>query len=479
MKRAVPPWLRGLGLVLPGDVPVGPDGLHVAMLSTHARSPHLLGLWLVVPARGADAQLGLVTRTREELLAAIRLEGAPLYPTATDARRATTTLPAPVAEVLVLTLREVDLATLADRPIVGSDGFSSTIVLRDAEGPVRVLESWHPRGRHLDLVSVLGTLASRCLGAGWNLPALRAVREELEAADGERRAPPPSGQRAHGPIVVRRSESGGARAWTVSVGEDERASVEREGRTFEATLPSGTHTRWAYAIDPARVRALGARVGHGALRLELEIDGRALALACPEGQAEPTWQGLPPAVRADVARADALGRALEAREDDDGEALDRWLAELPDLPPPIRTEGLLARFRMDDGRTEVAGGRWFSLFETGVLQRFDACALHVRGRPVGPVGVPDELMGPVLVALEASRSVTSADLARALAYDDDDRNVTLAIQTPVEGVLVERIFSWSYGPMAPALEPAERAALDRVYALYQALMKVRQLADVT
>ncbi len=471
-------WLRGLGLNVPGDVDLGPEGLHIAMLCGHARSTHLLGLWLVCPAPGGPAELGVVARSRDDLRNAILSEGSPLVAPAADRRRATASLPAPVAAVLVRTLREASLDSLRERPIEGNDGFSLTLAFRDGASPMRSIDAWRPRGHHLDILSVLGTSCAQ-LEAQWNMEAFRAVRDELEAADAERRGPPPSGVRASGPIVVRREEDATGAGWTVTLTEDEHATVVRGGQRWEATLPSGTHTRVAYAIDPARVRALGNRVGYGAVALSLEIDGRTLPIKCPENKVEPDWAGLPPAVRGDVVRAHALARALEAREDDDGEALVRWFGGLPDAPPPIRTEGLVARFRMDDGRVSLPPSRWFSLFETGVLQRFDASDMAIRGRPVRPFEVSEEQLKAVRIAIERCSSLSSADLEKALAYDDDDRNVRLSVQVPAADGLLSRYFAWSYGPAAPRLEGADREALDRVYALYQALLKVRQLADIT
>jgi len=473
------PWLRGLGLVVPGDVDLGPDGLHIAMLCGHARSTHLLGLWLVCAAGGGPAELGVIARSRDDLRRVILSEGAPLVAPSADRRRATASLPGPLAAVLVQTLREASLDSLRERPIEGNDGFSLTLAFRDGASPMRSVDSWRPRGHHLDILSVLATSCSWRFEAQWNFEAFRAVRDELEAADAERRGPPPSGARASGPIVVRREEDATGAGWTVTLTEQEHASVVRGGQRWEATLPSGTHARAAYAIDPARVRALGNRVGYGTIALSLEIDGRTLPIKCPENKAEPDWAGLPPAVRGDVVRAHALARALEAREGDDGAALARWFGGLPDAPPPIRTEGLLARFRMDDGRVSLPPSRWFSLFETGVLQRFDASDVAVRGRPVAPFEVSEEATKDVRIALERCRSLSSADLEKALAYDDDDRNVRLSVQVPAADGLLSRSFAWSYGPMAPRLEGADREALDRVYALYQALLKVRQLADVS
>jgi len=479
MGRAHPSWLRGLGLVVPGDAPLGPDGLHLAMLCGHARSTHLLGLWLVRPEPGGPAEVGVVARTRDDLRSAILAEGVPVVAPSADRRRATVTVQSNLAERLVQTLREASLDTLRARPIEGNDGFSLTLVLRDREGPMRTLDAWRPRGHHLDILSVLTTAASWKLEAQWNLQVFREVRDELEAADAERRGPPPSGARARGPIVVRREGDASGQAWTVTLSEDERASVVRRGRGREAPPPPGTPEPGAYAIDPVRVRALGNRVGYGGVALSLEIDGRTLPIKCPEAKVEPEWAGLPPAVRGDVVRAQALGRALEVHDDDDGQALARWFGGLPDAPPPIRTEGLLARFRMDDGRVSLPPSRWFSLFDTSVLQRFDASDMGVRGRPIAPVAVPEELTTAVRISVEACRSLGTADLERALAYDDDDRNVRLSVQVPAADGLLSRYFAWSYGPMAPRLEGADREALDRVYALYQALLKVRQLADVS
>lgn len=48
-------WMRALGLPMPGDVPLGPGGLHVAIVFTPAFSSSLIGMWLVADCDGPGA----------------------------------------------------------------------------------------------------------------------------------------------------------------------------------------------------------------------------------------------------------------------------------------------------------------------------------------------------------------------------------------------------------------------------------------
>lgn len=45
-------WMRALGLPMPGDVPLGPGGLHVAIVFTPSFSSSLIGMWLVADCDG-------------------------------------------------------------------------------------------------------------------------------------------------------------------------------------------------------------------------------------------------------------------------------------------------------------------------------------------------------------------------------------------------------------------------------------------
>jgi hypothetical protein len=472
--------MRALGLRVPGDVPLGPDGLHVAIVCCPAFSGEIVGVWLV--ADGADASvIGAIVRARSDLAAAASDGAVPLASPRGSAQKALTR---GVASTSVRTLLELSVEALPEPPCVGTDGFAQTVAVARGAGPAEVVSAWSPRGRHAQVAGLLADLAAWYLGASWNLRPLDAVRamalREMEEVGRPRHALPTSVEA--GRVSLRRHESPSGASWELSVEPDDRAVLRMDGgRRWEAVLPPGSNLRVVRELDPTALRSLGKRVGLGALRLDLEAPGASLELRGADDRAEPSFEGLAVAARGRVLRLFALGEAVVSEGDDGGRALRAWLAELPDLhaPTDVRREGLFVRFRMFEP-CYVRGGptRWWSLFEDGVLQRFDGAGAAHRGVGRAPHEVPEALLAPARALLEDRAWWGSIDLTDALAYDDDDRSITLEVQWPGGDGLVSRTFEWSYGRAAPPLAPTQQAVLDRVYALYRALMAIRQLADL-
>ncbi|MFN9811565.1 MAG: hypothetical protein ACK6CU_18250 [Deltaproteobacteria bacterium] len=182
-------WMRALGLPMPGDVPLGADGLYLAVVFTPASSSSLLAMWLAADGDG-PGELGVLVRSRLDI--ALAESGPP------TADRATTTLDREVTRAAVTTRRECGVDALADRPLEGLAGATQTVVCQVGEGPVREASARSPVGQHAEVTGLIADLVAGHLGAGWNLRAIAAVHEvvrrEIERADRARPTATPEGR---------------------------------------------------------------------------------------------------------------------------------------------------------------------------------------------------------------------------------------------------------------------------------------------
>lgn len=357
------------------------------------------------------------------------------------------------------------------------DGLTMTLVTSPTEGVFRRAVIGAPRGRAaavLGLVVSAAAWQTRLLGRG-DRAIFDVVRAELRSGDGSA-GPRPSASRE--PVRLRVPTLG---IDAVEVGLDESGPYASDG-VRRVAIHHETRER-VTSMVAALVATRTARMGAGEHLFEVSFEGARVEVRCPGGGGEPLLAKLPiaagPTVRSLVVLAGALA------EDDDAQRardLSAWTATLPWSPRPVRTDDLLLRFRMNDVRHGRIGEDWYRLETHGTILRCEAAAADAEGRPVMPHAVSREALETIRAALArcdalgvgARESATPRD-----AWPDDDSFIELIVQRPSPRGLETTTAAWAYGPMAPRdRDPEMERALEAVYALYQALVKIRGPADI-
>ncbi len=379
-----------------------------------------------------------------------------------------------VSRSLTQWLRELAAADLLEQP-ASPDGLTMTL---ESHGPgARRVVIGTPRGR---AASVLGLLVH---AAAWQMsllgrgerPILDAVKSELITSD----APGLTRRCASKETVRFRAPSLGIEALEIAIDTDgPHASdgVRRED------LHEETHLR-VVSMVAALLATRTTRMGVGECLFEISFDGARVEVRCPEAGGEPVLAKLPVAASPTVRALFVLAGAL-SEEDATQRARDlsAWRTTLPWVSRPIRTSDLFLRFRMEDVRFGDRRYAWYRLDTHRTISRCDAGSADDEGRPVMPHDVTPEEFASIREALAACDALgvgTNPAVTPRDACPDDDRFIELMYQRPGARGLETTTAGWAYGRMAPRDRgPEMERGLDAVYALYQALMKIRDPADI-
>lgn len=382
-----------------------------------------------------------------------------------------------VSRSLARWLTELRAGELVEQP-ASADGLTMILATTSGGDTARRVVIGSPRG---SAATVLGLLVhavawqTKLLGRG-ERPVIDAVKAELLESDKSRVT-----KRYVSTAPVRfRARSLGIEG--LEVGVDAQGPFASDGLCREALHPD-VHLRTISMVE-ALVATRTTRMGAGECLFELEFEGTWIEVRCPEAGGEPVLAKLPMAAGA-VRSLFFLAGAL-AEEDDAQRARDlsAWTTTLPWVSRPIRTDDLFVRFFMHDLRFRP-GAVWYRVDAHGTITRADGSSADDEGRPVMPHHVSADDMETIRVALAACDAYgvgKNPNVTPRERVPDDDSFIELTVQRPSDrasGGVESMTAAWAYGRMAQYDRgPEMEGGLQRVYALYQALMKIRGPADI-
>lgn len=241
--------------------------------------------------------------------------------------------------------------------------------------------------------------------------------------------------------------------------------VHVDGR--DLMLDPMTMRRLMMAIEPERLRGLGAQVGIGDRESTLAI-GDAVLVVKHKGDR----QSIARSVRKPMDFLVALAEVVRGQA-----TFEAWSKH---LPMPIETENLVVRFHTFEPRNHDAKevDRWTSLFANGTVLKFDEASITERGKPAGVLTLPPEKVARIAMLVAQIPLPRTAD---AIIEEDEDRRITLEVQrlVPRTGELLLGHFGWSWWAGAADACRARidqvyaRGEHDLVYALYTELVPIR------
>lgn len=432
-------WMRNLGFDLADDWRV----------SLHTRAPFEYSYVSIVlsRARSVYTMKGAVM-TQDAFLAAYHNRPVTLP----EGHIAEAILPDDLGGTLEQSLREVGVDTLPHKPLTGTDGITITVDVWSESG-THHFEAWSPTGHQRDVLQLMvGPLAWHLAGLA-RMPAVRKLEDWLKVSYRMPIEPRPFRARP-GDIVLAHADENASRAWSLRI--DEAGLVRAEGAQFatrEWLINRAIRDRILHALELDRLFGLGSRVGLGAYALELSVGSRAMTVLLNTlKDGSPDFSSMPRA-------AESLGALLSLRY-----AMTRKLhayerhpdlPELPDLPRPVRTEGLVLRFRTHEPRV------WWSVFEDGVCQGFVDGDGAIAGSPLSPRVLPSETMHKL-------RDLVRGFELRIVDIGGGENDVAVTLQREVGRGLAFGRYRWTPShhrnpAQDPAFHPGE---FDRIYAIY-------------
>ena len=333
-------------------------------------------------------------------------------------------LPDDIGRTLEQSLREVGVDTLPAKPLTGTDGLTITVNVW-SESVTHRFEAWSPRGHHRDVLQLMIGLTGWYLGAFSSLPGVEPIRDWLARTYKEPTAPRPFTQ-CSGEIALAHEDADPSRAWSMRI--DESGLLRAEGSMFalrEWVLGREHRDRILYGLDFERILAMRSRRrGFGDYAIELSVGARSATVLLGVGRnGAPDFSSLPQAVAESVSVLTRLRFHME-------HGLSNTLY-VPDLPRPVRTEGLLLRFR-----TQLR--IWWSIFESGVIQAFVDGDGEIAGNPLCPrLLLSDEKLAE-LRALLRDIDLRVVDIRTGAENDGE-----VVLQCVVDGVLTTGRYAWT------------------------------------
>jgi hypothetical protein len=334
-------------------------------------------------------------------------------------------LPDAIGRTLEESLREVGVDTLPAKPLTGTDGMTITVHVWSESG-THHFEAWSPRGHHRDVLQLMIGLTSWYLGAFSSLPGVEPIRDWLARTYKEPSAPRPF-THCSGEIALAHEDADASQAWSMRI--DELGVLRAEGSAFalrEWVLGRELRDRILYALDFERIMAMRSRrLGFGDYAIELSVGARSITMLLGVGRnGAPDFSSLPRAVAASVGVLDGLRHDMRR-----GLSV---LPYLPDLPRPVRTEGLLLRFRTHELRI------WWSIFESGVIQAFVDADGEIAGSPLCPrLLISDEKLAELRALLRG------IDLRVVDIRTGGENDGEVVLQCVVDGVLTTGRYAWT------------------------------------
>ncbi len=431
-------WMRNLGFNLSSEWRVS--------LTTRAPFGHNYVAILISRMRGSYTLMGAVMPP-DVLLNAYH--NRPL--TLPEGHVCEAQLPEEIGRTLEMSLREVGVFTLADKPLTGTDGL--TISVESAsETDVHRFQAWSPQGHHRDVLQFL-------IGpAGWPLAGFSSfdkllgvepIKRWLERSYKEPNPPRPF-RPCSGEIALTHEDWDASRSWSIRI--DESGVCRADGPNLamrEWALGQGIRDRILHAVDVDRLMSIrGERIGVGDYAIELSVGARSRAVSVGSlHSGDPDFSSLPHAVGENIR---VLRRLFYAMQSGRTEPLN-----LPDLPRPVRTEGLLLRFRTHNPRV------WWSIFNDGVGQAFVDADAEVAGSALCP-----RLVDPVtmdkLRELVGGLDVRVVDIRQGGEHDSE-----VILQRVVDSHLVSGRYAWTpaYNPLPAHFEAFRTGEYERVSAI--------------
>ena len=440
-------WMRNLLVSLPGKN-LGFDLSEDWRVSLTTRAPfeHNFVLIVLSRTRGVYTLKGAVM-PQDAFLSAYHNRPVTLP----EGHIAEAILPVDIGRTLEQSLREVGVETLPNKPLTGTDGLTITVDVWSESGTHR-FEAWSPKGHQRDVLRLLlGPLIWYLAGLA-HLPGVRKLEDGLKRSYGAL-IEPRSFRARSGEIVVSHLDQDASRAWTIHI--DEAGLVRAEGRGFatqEWSLGKAIRDRILHALDLDRLFGLGWRVGLGPYELKFSVGSRAMTVLLDTlTDGSPDFSSKPRAVESlDV----LLSLRYEMMRTRPG-VEDLALPALPDLPRPVRAEGLVLRFRTHEPRV------WWSVFEDGVCQGFVDGDAAIAGSPLSPRVVPSETMHKLRALVQG------LDL-RVVDIGGGENDVDLTLQREAGRGLALGRYRWTPSHhRSPAKDPGfHPGEFDRIHAIY-------------
>jgi hypothetical protein len=431
-------WMKNLGF----------DLSHDWRVSLHTRAPfeHNFVSIVLSRARGVYALKGAVMDPQAFLAA---YHDRPVI--LSEGHVAEAILPDEIGRTLEQSLREVGVEALPHKPLTGTDGLSITVDVWSESGAHR-FEAWSPEGHQRDVLRLLlGPLMGYLAGLA-RMPAVRKIEDWLKRSYGVPMEPRPFRARS-GEIVLACPHRDASQSWSMRIDEDGLVRAEGAGFATRAwALNKAIRDRVLHALDLDRLFGLGARLGLGPHELVLSVASQAMTVqlnTLTDGSAD--FSSMPRAAASLGVLLSLRDEMMRARPESAGLAL----PTLPDLPRPVRVEGLLLRFRTHEPRV------WWSVFERGVCQGFVDGDAAIAGSPLPPRVVPPDTMHKL-------RALVLGLELRVVDIGGGENDVEVTLQRAVGRSLAFGRYRWTPSHhRSPARDPAfHPGEFDRIYAIY-------------